>query len=637
MKNGILILIISIAFAFGQVDTTLELSFFPLHVGDKWEYRGTYGNRDDGSSSTSYFTNEVLRDTTLAGTLYFQHSVHGFVRIDTLEMMVYQFDPQTGSEAPFWDLVLEPGEEHPNGHVYEGLEGPFDFWGTGVSTYEKRYNNGQVLINEESYSYLSNIGFYELEGVSHGGWYWSDDLIAVRIDTTQYGTFSYPEDTLSGGFAHHIIYSYAAGANAVYAADVDGDGDQDVLSASINDSRILWHENEGQSSFSTRTITTEADGAWSVYAADIDGDEDLDILSASINDDRVAWYENTGSTTLPTHTIVDWANGACSVFATDIDGDGDTDVLSASRYDDRIIWYENTGDGSFLNRIIHSGANNASDVYAADVDGDGDVDILSASTHDNKVAWYENVGTYQFPIHVISTGAVGASSVYATDVDGDGDMDVLSASYFDDRIAWYENDGTNGFTTHTISDVANGASSVFAADMDNDGDLDVLSASAVDSKIAWYENEGSNQFIPHILTYDCSEASSVFACDLDGDGDQDILTASKSGNQIAWYENLTITGLNLPIESPVAFRLEQNYPNPFNPETTISFHLPHEEQVRLTIHDLRGRELLTLVNEERGRGVHTITWDAGEYAGGVYFYRLKTGTSMRSKKMLLLK
>ena len=93
--------------------------------------------------------------------------------------------------------------------------------------------------------------------------------------------------------------------------------------------------------FLAHTITTAADGAISVFAADMDGDGDTDVLSASFSDNKIAWYENDGSENFTTHTITTAAYGAFSVFAADVDGDGDTDVLSASLYDDKIAWYEN--------------------------------------------------------------------------------------------------------------------------------------------------------------------------------------------------------------------------------------------------------------------------------------------------------
>merc|ERR1712139_420542 len=97
----------------------------------------------------------------------------------------------------------------------------------------------------------------------------------------------------------------------------------DVLSASEGDSKIAWYENtDGNGTFSTqKTITTEAKGAQSVYAADMDGDGDMDVLSASSSDNKIAWYENTdGNGTFSTQkTITTEANGARSVYAADMD------------------------------------------------------------------------------------------------------------------------------------------------------------------------------------------------------------------------------------------------------------------------------------------------------------------------------
>ena len=97
----------------------------------------------------------------------------------------------------------------------------------------------------------------------------------------------------------------------------------------------------GQPAFDVHTITTSAYGARSVYAIDVDGDGDMDVLSASDQDDTIAWYENNGSESFTAHTITSSADGANSVYAVDLDGDGDMDVLSASWNDDKIAWYEN--------------------------------------------------------------------------------------------------------------------------------------------------------------------------------------------------------------------------------------------------------------------------------------------------------
>ena len=75
---------------------------------------------------------------------------------------------------------------------------------------------------------------------------------------------------------------------SVFASDVDGDGDMDVLSASAYDDKIAWYENNGSESFTAHNITTNADGAYSVFASDVDGDGDMDALSASPEDYKIA-------------------------------------------------------------------------------------------------------------------------------------------------------------------------------------------------------------------------------------------------------------------------------------------------------------------------------------------------------------
>jgi hypothetical protein len=211
-------------------------------------------------------------------------------------------------------------------------------------------------------------------------------------------------------------------------------------------------------------ISVSTPGAQSVYAADVDGDGDIDTLSASL-DNKIVWYANQdgAGSSWALHTISTTANGAISVYVGDVDGDGDVDALSASLNDDKIAWYENVDGGgtSWALHTISTAADGARSVRAADVDRDGDLDVLSASLYDNKIAWYENAGGSgtSWILHTISTTANGAISVYAEDVDGDGDVDALSASLSDDKIAWYENMGGGGtfWTPHTISTTADEA------------------------------------------------------------------------------------------------------------------------------------------------------------------------------------
>ena len=356
-----------------------------------------------------------------------------------------------------------------------------------------------------------------------------------------------PPGFSTGTFGSQNVITNVLGAYGVFSTDIDGDGDNDLLSAGFDASRVSWHQNDGSGNFSQawNSTTVRADGARGVFAGDVDGDGDLDILAATDGtshptqeqDSFVTWFPNTGTTFDTGGNIITTSiDKGYGVFSADLDGDGDTDVLSASRDDGRVAWYQNDGSGSFTMNTISTSAPGASSVFAADVDSDGDMDVLSASLVDNKIAWYENNGSQSFTATTITTSASEAVSVFAADVDGDGDTDVLSASMADSMVRWYENNGSQTFTARTVNSVA-GASSVFATDVDGDGDTDVLSASSSSNTIAWHENNGSQSFTAHTISSAASGAAGVFGADLDGDGDIDVASASVGDGKIAWYEN----------------------------------------------------------------------------------------------------
>lgn len=98
-----------------------------------------------------------------------------------------------------------------------------------------------------------------------------------------------------------------------------------------------------------------------------------------------------------------------------------------------------------------------------------------------------------------------------------------------------------------------------------------------------------------------------------------------------------------PLETPAAFGLFQNYPNPFNPSTTFAFDIPaslaggqHSTFVVLKIYDLLGRDVATLVNEEKPAGTYSVAWNAEGLGSGVYFYRLQAGQFSETRRLVLL-
>jgi hypothetical protein len=356
-------------------------------------------------------------------------------------------------------------------------------------------------------------------------------------------------------FREHTVAADFDGARSVYAADVDRDGDVDVLGAAVWDDDITWWENDGGQRFAEHTIGGGFDAAVAVYAADVDRDGDVDVLGAARDADDITWWENRrgGSPPWVEHTVKGDFNGAHSVYATDVDGDGDVDVLGAAKFADDITWWENDGNQSFSEHIIQGDFDAAISVYAIDLDRDGDVDVLGAANYAHDVTWWENDGSPGdggWTPHTIDGNFDGAHCVYATDVDGDGDVDVLGAAYSAGDIAWWENDGSQNFARHTIAGSFDAAAQVYAVDVDRDGDVDVLGAAAEADDVTWWENDGSpgdGGWIEHTIGGDLDGTRSVYAADMDGDGDVDVLGAGREADEITWWENSTYSGTYLPL------------------------------------------------------------------------------------------
>ena len=95
--------------------------------------------------------------------------------------------------------------------------------------------------------------------------------------------------------------------------------------------------------------------------------------------------------------------------------------------------------------------------------------------------------------------------------------------------------------------------------------------------------------------------------------------------------------VEVAVEAPRVFALEQNYPNPFNPATRIQYSVTGNQKVMLKVYDILGREVATLVNEQKSPGTYEVNFNGSKLASGIYYYRLQSGSNVAMKKMVMVK
>jgi hypothetical protein len=368
-------------------------------------------------------------------------------------------------------------------------------------------------------------------------------------------------DTGTGELAmvEHLIEDAFSWPSWIVTADIDGDGDQDVLGASSSTDDVVWWENSGDgSSWTAHEVTTYLDGAIQVRADDIDGDGDLDVVGAGQFAEMITWYENDagdGSSWVD-HDIfstLDYDGQYHAIYPADVDGDDDLDlVVGMVNNTDGLGWFENDlGEAiPWSWHTFEASVYNCKWVVAADLGDDSDPDMLVAADvwdfsedYWEESAWLVN-DSGSFSKNVVESGSHYDWWLRPADVDGDGDIDVVLADESAGEVVWWEDvdgDGTS-WSSHGVASGFDQVQSIFVFDLEQDGDVDIVGAAYEADEVAVFENaDGTGtDWAAHTVDDSFGGACSVSAADLDGDGDQDLVGAARDDELIVWWENPTL-------------------------------------------------------------------------------------------------
>ncbi|MCB0771379.1 MAG: VCBS repeat-containing protein, partial [Flavobacteriales bacterium] len=387
-----------------------------------------------------------------------------------------------------------------------------------------------VIFNREAVTWYANDGtgqFSAVEALGVWGIGTHVELVDLNGDTrpdvvftTAFGDLVYRPATGGGSFDPELILEDGIGTGNVRAADLDADGDQDLVLAAADSVWVLL--NDGTANF-TRSSNGLA-SVVNIFLQDLTGDGAKDLVYNPWNSTDMAYLANIGGGEFRSRPVkVPYREGVGTIRPVDIDADGDMDLIT--RGDLMVSLFTQQPDGFFVDSAMYFGEEPMGNFDLQDIDQDGALDLLfyTGVEYAATLYWKRNLGNGQFgPEVLLATDHNGRFT--QLDVDGDGDLDHV-VGYPD--LGWRRNDGTS-FSGHITIDAA--ATIVYtteSADLNGDGLQDILLLHE-NSNISWYRNLGNGLFAPRVGLGAFAFGPEVHPADLDQDGDLDLVIAFAS-------------------------------------------------------------------------------------------------------------
>ncbi len=335
------------------------------------------------------------------------------------------------------------------------------------------------------------------------------------------------------------------------AADLDGDGDQDVVVSDWPLGKVLWYENTGDARrWSGHIIEPGMSSPMGVAIGDLDGDAALDVAVAGYFHPALSWHENDlPAGTWPRSTIIlreDNADGASWIDIGDIDGDGDPDILLTAHLSNVLMWFENIGGTRpmWFRRYIREGEGIAlGQVALRDIDRDGDLDVVAAIMSKDKLVWLESQqhGT-RWVEHIIDPNLPVARCLSVDDIDGDGRLDVVAGGARGQAVVLYEQIGTGSILWKKciIDSLLDIPGMVGILEIDGSPKKEIVATSYNEGIVVWYR-ETCYTWVREYVDSDLKSARGFCITDIDGDANGEILVVAQEGTgALVYYRNRSL-------------------------------------------------------------------------------------------------
>ncbi len=456
------------------------------------------------------------------------------------------------------------------------------------------------------------------------------------------------------------FYTIPYPANAITATDYDLDGDLDIL---INFDRndqlhfdkggiyLLQNNGLGHFTYMDSIITGVGGSSWEIETDTIINNTYPDILFSS---DSLYIISTNGAN----YNIVSaYLGEKVNDFALgDINGDGLLDVVFISSNDQYWGIIYNRGNSTFSEPVYYMLVNPPNDIACDDLNNDGKEEIIvGGGSVTCTINYYSDTGFIKIPL------SFGALNIAIADFDNDGDKDIITSSdiYAASLVYLYENKGNDTFDSVGFYRVPEGSSDFFVTDFNNDSLPDVLflTHDFWNESMMLYYNKGNFRLGDSLIikVKDYGEARRFMYCaDLDGNGFTDIMltrqvydtTYAPSLLQL-FFNDGKGNFVPDPLESIPEIHTQNKpaltaYPNPFANTLNIKFETTLTAKVLLTVYNLNGQLVKTLLNRNQPPGLYQTVWNGTDKNGkevtnGTYLIRLQAGRQTTTSREVKIK